>query len=74
MLDDIQVKKLITPVAYHIAHSKNWNWEHWGNLAYRMAKHMGLPKYVKKQMLGYLAQYIVLLIEENSQKISLSDD
>jgi len=70
LLNDVPVKKLISPVAQHIVHPINWDEENWKRYARKLASYLGAPGTLTPKMLGYCARYIVFLIERYATTVT----
>ena len=67
----IPIKRLMTPVAYHVKHPVKWNPQVRTRLGLVMARYIRTPEPVtEKNMLMFL-QFVCRIIRENSQEILL---
>ncbi|SFL68826.1 glycosyltransferase [Pelosinus propionicus] len=69
LLAKLSVKKVTTPICYHIIHPSNYSIASWKSLALEMMKHFSLPPQANEIYLGYLNNYILDLIEKTSTSI-----
>ncbi len=69
LLSKMPVKKVTTPICYHIIHSSNYSIASWKALAIEMMKHFSLAPQTNDVYLGYLNNYILDFIEKASTSI-----
>lgn len=66
----LPVKKVITPICYHIIHPSNYSIASWKSLALELMRHFSLTPQSNDIYLGYLNNYVLNLIENNSTGIA----
>lgn len=69
LLANLPVKKVTTPICYHIIHPSNYSIASWKALAMEMMKHFSLTPQTNEIYLGYLNTYILNFIENSSTSI-----
>jgi Flp pilus assembly protein TadD len=73
ILRNEHVKKLTTPVGYHVSHALNWDEKSWESLSHSIAKYTGTRKTPPRRFLSIYAHYIHAIIETRSTKVILPD-
>lgn len=68
----LPVKRLLTPVAYHLKHSVQWNQDARTNLGMVMAKYIPTPEPVNEKNIIQFLQFVCRIIREKAQEIQLS--
>ncbi len=69
LFSNLPVKKVTTPICYHIIHPSNYSIASWKSLALEMMQHFSLPPQANEIYLGYMNNYILDLIEKTSTSI-----
>jgi glycosyltransferase involved in cell wall biosynthesis len=69
LIAKFSVKKVTTPICYHIIHPSNYSIASWKALAMEMMKHFSLTPQTNEVYLGYLNNYIFDFIEKTSTSI-----
>ncbi|RTE07920.1 hypothetical protein [Paenibacillus whitsoniae] len=73
ILKGITAKRLITPFAYHIKHSINWNKDYWYSLGITLSQFINTHTIKNDEDLGEFGYSVLDFIEKSSSYINLSD-
>ena len=68
----LPVKRLMTPVAYHVKHAINWNPQVWIQLGKVMGKYFPTPEHINAQNIMLFSKAVCKFILENAKEIHLS--
>jgi tetratricopeptide (TPR) repeat protein len=72
-LRNLPVKKLMTPVGYHIMHTLNWNEDIRKSLNRAIARYLGAEQPPSERFVSVYSHYVHALIESRSKEIFLPD-
>lgn len=72
-LRNLPLKKLVTPVAYHVTHALNWNEGIRKSLNLAIARYLGAEQPPAERFVSLYSHYVHALIESRSREISMPD-
>ena len=70
-VNNLPVKLLITPVAFHVTHPRAYDDESWIKIGLQLGSKMKLPFALNRQTVSLLQEFIFHIIQKKSKRISL---